>query len=450
MQPFRAIQIATASTSHTLCSGTFISGRDPVQTYLEEMRPERGMGLLDWGLRYDVDRERRVATTTFAGMFRSRAVYHDRLGCIVVHPGMPQVDSPRAADAHPSPLAFPDLAKPPSAGARGASWRLAIDAAIDEAFVEKPDSAPRNTKAIVVVHRGQIVAEHYAAGVGVRTPLLGHSVSKSVTSALIGVLVRKGLLSPAQPVSIPQWQAPGDPRGRITVDQLLRMSSGLPWDEYAGGFDPATRMWFLETDMFAFATRGELEAPPGARWNYSNRGYMVLSRMIRDAAGGKAADVIRFAQQELFDPIGMEHVVMEFDATGTPLGTSHIYASARDWARFGLLYLDDGVVGGQRILPEQWVRASTTQTLDTGYGAGFWLNTLHTAAPIGGDWGLPGAPADTYFARGYLGQFVVVVPSQDLVVVRLGVSHRGGGDIAGVGRLVERIVNAVKTRATAK
>jgi CubicO group peptidase (beta-lactamase class C family) len=222
------------------------------------------------------------------------------------------------------------------------------------------------------------------------------------------------------------------------------MASGLPWDEYAGGWDPATRMWYLERDMAASAQQARIEAPPGTRWNYSNRGFMILSRLIRDAVGGHAEEVVRFARRELFEPLSMRTVTLELDATGTPIGSSQLYASPRDWARFGMLYLLDGVVAGRRILPEGWVDYTRATTLDTGYGAGFWVNTVSTKAPRVGSWGMPGAPRDAFFARGYLGQFIVVVPSEQLVVVRLGVARTPGDDIAIVGRLVGEVVEAIR------
>lgn len=435
LPPGRAVRIGTASVSHILCSNVFISHQDAAQVYREEIEPDGGIRLIHWGLQYNIDRERREVTTRFAGGFEQRAIYRDGLGCLVAHGDLPatvRVEDKGSVAARDAAGPRPVVAQNPR-----------IRAAIDEAFAEPDSPSGRRTKAVVVMQGGRIIGERYADGVGVETPLHGHSMTKSVMNALVGVLVREGRLCVKQPASIPEWQSPDDPRHAITVDQLLRNSSGIPADEYSGGWDPASRMWFIERDMAAFAATAKPDVPPNTRWAYSDRGFMLVSRILRDAVGGNAAGVLDFAHRELFDPIGMRHVTLEFDAVDTPLGPSHMYASARDWARFGQLYLDDGVVNGRRILPENWVAEARTPTLDAAYGSSFWLNTRNTPNPLCGQWGLPGAPRDAYFARGYLGQFAVIVPSRQLVIVRMGVSFGRCSEIASVGKLVAEVVAAL-------
>jgi len=446
VRPDQAVRIATGSVSHTLCSQTFVGGLDPDQVYAETMRPEPGMGLINWLLRYQVDTSRGEVRTAVAGGFENRAIYRQGLGCVLVH----ESDTERlSAGVTPDPPAaplLPEIAGPSLVEPENDALR----AALDRAFAE-PDQPPwRWTKAVVVVHDGRIVAERYAPGYGIDTPLPGNSATKSVVSALIGILARDGQLAVMQPAPVPAWSDPGDPRHAITVDELLRMTSGLPLDEYRGGWDRASRMWFLESDQAGFAETASLDAPPGTVWNYSDGSYAILARIIRDRVGGSAADVFRFAHRELFDPLGMRSVTVEFDATGTPVGSRSMLASARDWARFGVLYLNDGVVGGQRILPEGWVAYSSSQTLDTGYGAGFWINvTDREISQWGIQWGMPHAPRDTFFAFGYLGQYVVIVPSAHLVVARFGITHRRGFDTATVGQLVADVIAATAAQPTA-
>jgi CubicO group peptidase (beta-lactamase class C family) len=364
-------------------------------------------------------------------------VYREGLGCLLVQDG----DAvPEAAGFEPEPIAsaYPANVIEPT--------DPAIRRALDRAFAEPDPAHPRLTKAVVVLHDGQLIAERYAPGYGPDTPIWAHSISKSVTSALIGILVRQGKLRLDQPAPIAVWRSPKDTHHAVSVDQLLRMDSGLPFDETDGALSPMTRMLYLEPDMAGYAAKMPLAHPPGTAWGYSNLSYLLLGRMIRDTTGGDAVDAARFARRELFGPLGMRDAVIETDVTGTPVGASNVYASTRDFARFGQLYLDDGVVDGRRILPEGWVDYSHSQTLDTGYGAGFWTNLVNKGrVPVwDAPWGMPQLPKDMYYARGAFGQYVVIVPSERLVVVRMGISLYYGDD---TGDLVAAVIAALHRQA---
>ena len=404
---------ATGSVSHSLCAAAFVSKVDPQQIFREEQLPL--MRSIGWALHYEVDRTRREVRTSVFGDFTARAVYRDGLGCLLVHD---DAAVPEAADFKPDPI---DSAWPANAIESGDP---AIRQALDQAFAEPDPAHPRLTKAVVVLHDGQLIAERYAPGYGPDTPIHAHSLTKSVVNALIGILVRQGKLRLDQPAPIAAWRAPDDPHRAITIDQLLRMDSGLPFDETNGESNPMTRMLFLERDMAGYAAKMPLADPPGTAWGYSNLGYLLLGRVIRDETSGNAVGAGRFARRELFAPLGMRDAVIEADATGTPVGASNVYASARDFARFGQLYLDDGVVAGRRILPAGWVAYSHSQTLKTGYGAGFWTNLVsESSVPVwDAPWGMPQLPKDMYYGRGALGQYLVIVPSEHLVVVRMGIS----------------------------
>ncbi len=440
-RPDRAVDVATAMISHNLCSLVFVTGLDPQQAYAESLAPRPGMGLINWTAHYDVDRSLRQVRTTVAGGFANRAVYRDGLGCLVVHGEEPEAWSTGAGSENTAPAGealLPNIAGPAVVEPADPRLRAALARAFDES-----EHAHRWTKAVVVVRDGRVIAERYAPGYGVETPLLGYSATKSVISALIGILVREGRLAVDRPAPVKAWAADDDPRRAITINELLRMTSGLALDESGNPFCPVARMLYLERDMAAFAERADLEAEPGATWNYTSGNTLILSRIVRDAVGGRGNDVLRFAHRELFDPLGMRTVTLELDATGTPVGSTYMLASARDWARFGMLYLNDGVAGGRHILPPGWVRYSSTPTLDTGYGAGFWTNRVAGNIPWSpAPWGIPGAPPDTFYARGLLGQYVVVVPSERLVVVRFGVTHDARQDIDGVGQLIADVVAA--------
>jgi CubicO group peptidase (beta-lactamase class C family) len=266
-------------------------------------------------------------------------------------------------------------------------------------------------------------------------------------------MVRKGALKLHEPVPIAAWQAPGDPRAAITLDHLLRHTAGLALGSslqasLASALEPVNRMKFMEGDMAEYAESMPLETAPGAAWNYHDGNTVILAHLIRQAAGGRAADLMRFARQELFGPLGMRHVAIEFDASGNAEGSSQMLASARDWARFGQLYLNDGVIGGKRILPAGWVTSSATPTPGAfvGQGAGFWTN-------VGDSFGANfrterGMPRDAFFAKGTIGQYVIIIPSERLVIVRFGRSPNWPLDADGVFQLVRDVMAATKTSGT--
>ena len=428
------IRVGTAVVSKTLCSGVFVSGLDPDQLYAEALLPNPGQTRLAKRLKYRVDRDRREVVATWAGRFESRAVFREGFGCVLVNgQGSDGAAAAVVTRQTPAPATVRPLEiEPPSAK---------LEAALDRAFAEPAQPPFRRVKAVVMLHDGKIIAERYAPGYGADTPVLGYSLAKSVTSALIGILVRQGKLSVEQRAPVPAWSDASDPRRVITIDQLLRMTSGLAIEESDSGFDPVSRMLFLEPDMAGFAERSRLKATPGKTWEYTSGNTLILSRILRDTVGGHAQDVVEFAQRELFGQLGITTATIEFDPTGTPVGPIYVFASARDWARFGQLYLNDGVVDGKRILPEGWVNYSAAPTLDTDYGAGWWTNRGgHGDAA---DRIEAGMPADAFYGSGNLGQRLVIIPSEQLVIVRLGLTHSPNFDIRGLLRLISDTVSTL-------
>ncbi|HEY2070665.1 MAG TPA: serine hydrolase [Rhizomicrobium sp.] len=435
----RGLAVAPHLVSHQLCSAVFVAGLDPDAYYREALAPD--LSMFQPLVRYDIDRDRKSVTATLAGGFESRAVYRGAEGCLVVQGDVhaPATMPPSAPSLLP-PIAGPDVVTPTDP---------ALIAALDHAFANPAGESL--TKAVVIVHDGHIIAERYAPGIGVGTPLHGWSMTKSVTNALLGILVRQGKISVTGPAPVAAWSNPNDPHHAITIDSLLRMTSGLDFGQslqqnWMTAFDPTTQMVFATPDMAAVAERAPVGAAPGAVWRYSNGNTLLLSRIVRNAAGGDAASVLRFAHAELFDKLGMTRSTLEFDAVGTPIGASHMWAPARDWARFGMLYLDDGVIGGDRILPPGWVDYSarlTPGSEDYGYAAGFWTNRgEQTAAHLH----RPNMPGGSFMARGSLGQYVIVIPSARLVIVRMGISRTPYEDIDVVDRLTAETLAALKSR----
>jgi CubicO group peptidase (beta-lactamase class C family) len=436
-RPDLALRVATGVVAHNVCSKTFVSGLDP-QTVFSETIERDGLRRLRRLLKFRIDRTAQTVDASVAGMFGSHAIHHQGFGCVLRHGAKEpyilksDIDALRNPKSPPlqAEIAGPDLVKPS---------HPALKAALDHAFEEPAEPPFRRTKAVVVVHDGKVIAERYATGVGVDTPLMGFSMTKSVVNGLIGVMTQHGLTSPSMPAPVPEWR--GDIRREIEVEDLLRMTTGLALDETNSGFDPSSRMVYLHDDMAGFAVNAMPIAPRRKRWHYSSATTQLLARVIRDAVGGPE-QTLAFAWRELFNPLGMRNVTLEFDGSGTLQGSTYMLASARDWAKFGLLYLNDGIVGGKRVLHEDWVDFSAAATLDSDYGAGFWTN--RSEHPNAKGRVRLGVPRDAFFASGDLGQRIVIMPSQHLVVVRLGDSVDPTGDIRGLARLVKEVIAAVQ------
>ena len=274
---------------------------------------------------------------------------------------------------------------------------------------------------MIVLHGGRPVAERYAAGFDARTPLIGWSMTKSVIATLIGIQVMHGHLDPESPAPVPEWS--DDERAAITLDHLLRMTSGLGFKERNGAFGDSAAMLFRSRSAADYAAHSALAHLPGSFWSYSSGTSNLLSAILRSSLDGDLRAYHRFPRQALFDRIGMRSAVLETDAAGDFVGSSFSYATARDWARFGLLYARDGVWQGERLLPEGWVaraRRPTPPAPRGSYGAHWWLNAGAPGDPR--DRPYPSLPTDLFYASGYEGQSVVVLPSHALVVVRLGQS----------------------------
>jgi CubicO group peptidase (beta-lactamase class C family) len=244
-------------------------------------------------------------------------------------------------------------------------------------------------------------------------------MAKSVTAALIGILVKEGKLKVKIPAPVPEWQKPNDSRHAITLEQLLQQTSGLQFEENYTKASEATNMLFKRGDMAAFAAQRPLQYKPGTVFNYSSGNSNILSRVIRQTLGESAYH--SFPYEGLFYKIGMYSAILEPDASGTFVGSSFMYATARDWARFGMLYYNNGVWNGKQILPDGWVKKTSFPSAADSqkhYGYQFWLNGFdkkNLSKRIYAD-----VPPDMYFADGFGGQEVYIIPSKKLVVVRLG------------------------------
>ncbi len=423
---WRVAEICVAYKARRVCSSVFVSGRD-IQAVLDTEVCVDDLSSLRY-ITSRVDYQEQSVTAQFLGIITRKAIYRAGLGCTLAAGGLanPSVEQePQALPSkkqrfktHPWPAGDSLDTRPLPREVD----KLRLESALNWAFAE-PDSGPlRRTRAAVVVYKGRIVGERYAPGIRPDTPLIGWSMSKSVVNALIGVLVEKKRLSLDSPAPVPEWQRPGDPRRQITISHLLHMTSGLKFDESPGHpLSDVTYMLLGAADTASFAASKPLVAVPGEKWSYSSGNTNILSRVIRHIIGDQ--EYYKFPYRALFDRVGMNSAVMETDPSGTFIGSSFTYASARDWARFGLLYLYDGVWDGERIIPEGWVRYSRTATPASPrqeYGAHFWLKIPKEYCGVNKESSLP---EDAFHAAGHEGQFVTIIPSKDLVIVRLGLTR---------------------------
>lgn len=414
-----ALPVGAGVAAELACAGVYVSDRrldDVVRDDLLRLSP-----LTKWN-RYTLDDKEKSVSVSVAGMSKRTALYRPGVGCTLL------VDSDaaalrRQAEGIPVPSRAPraeawpkgdtvDLAHPPS-GVDAA----ALDRAVEEAVRDDTPKREIDTRAILVVYDGRIVAEHYAKGFDADTRFLSWSMAKSVTAALIGTLVDAGKLDLAAPPPVAEWKAPGDPRGKITLAQLLNMSSGLAFEEpYDPGSD-STHMLFQSADMAAYAAGRPLAHPPGSVWAYSSGTANILSRLVLHASGGTLKSYAAYARAHLFDPAGIASAVFEPDESGNFVGSSYLYMTARDWARFGLLFLNRGTINGQRLVSERFtdfVARPAPADPRKGYGGQFWLNGV-----VDGKREFPHLP-DFFAAEGHNDEFVSIFPSRKAVIVRLG------------------------------
>jgi CubicO group peptidase (beta-lactamase class C family) len=423
---YKALPIGTGYAAKYICSSVFISQRDPGAVFKDDIRPvdKTLTRIID----VEVDYTRKAVTATALGLLKSTAIYRQGCGCTLVvaatedelrRQPLPAFTPRRLPEDQPWPEGEAGPEKDPPAGLDEERLRLAMD----RHFADPGPNKKKQTRAVVVVYDGHLVAERYAPGFHKSMPLLGWSMAKSVTSAVLGIMVQKGMIDIRKPAPVPEWNKPGDPRRTITIDQLLRMSSGLKFEEVYKPLRGVTTMLYGSSDFGAFAAAQPLEIQPDQKWHYSSGTTNLLAKIIRQTLEAAGQNPVSFIRRELFDRLGMTNAAFELDPSGTFVGSSYLHATPQDWARFGLLYLQDGVWQGERILPEGWVNYSSTPTplAPRGqYGAHFWLNAGSASNPSDRVW--PRLPVDAFFADGYQGQRVVIIPSRKLVVVRFGLT----------------------------
>jgi len=279
--------------------------------------------------------------------------------------------------------------------------------------VESLFTSNTQTRAVLVLHKNQIIAEKYAKGFTKNSRILGWSMTKSIMSTVFGIMQTQGKINVLDKAPVAAWK--NDERKEITFNDLLHMNSGLEWDENYNEISDVTKMLFLEKDMTKIQAEKPLVGMPNESWNYSSGTSNLISGLIRSQFNTHQ-EYLDYWYKEFIDKIGMNSMVIETDMTGNYVGSSYAWATPRDWAKFGLLYLNKGNWNGQQLFDATWVDYITTPTNGSKgtYGGHFWLNA---------EGQFPDVPKNMFFADGYQGQFVFIFPDQDLVVVRMGLSH---------------------------
>jgi CubicO group peptidase (beta-lactamase class C family) len=410
-----------AGYAKILCSGVFVSGRtaeDVAHGSAYFFMPQPEQNKVTW----TIDRKARLARASLGAVTREARFYGDQ-GCIIQHPDKPGIHftpvAVRSRLPEPDTQAWPmgDRGDPtPPSDVDAAKLEAALTAAFGD-----PDAL---TAAFLVVHEGRIVAERYAPGITRDTQLESWSMGKSLAATLFALLVKDGVYTLEQPAPVPLWQKPGDPRSAIRNIDLLRMSAGL---KFLGNQEPGSDAtypdhYYIYTggiDAFEYSITRPQEYAPNTEGRYRNSDPLTIAYLTKLAVTKRGENILTWPQRALFDRIGIRRQILETDPYGNFLITGYDYGTARNWARIGLLYLQDGMWQGQRLLPEGWTTFVSTPApawKRPEYGGFFWLNRINT-------WNLP---SDAYFAAGAGGQNTWIVPSHDLVIVRMG-HMRGQG-----------------------
>ncbi|GAA4823826.1 serine hydrolase [Algivirga pacifica] len=407
------IPIISGFAAKYLCSQLFIS-KIPIEKILKEDLGFFPVNLAD----FTIDMENKTVSSSVLGHSRKTAVYREGLGAMLHHAiprkHLPEYDKLKDAKIVPLEKQFNGTshsAMPVEAE------NIKMKDAIAAAFKEGNMFSPKNTRAVVVMHKGKIIGEQYAEGINVDTPLLGWSMTKSILSALVGILHRQGKLDLRDPVPMKAWKH--SDKKDITWRHLLQMNSGLDWKEDYGGVETVNTMLFDSEHMARYALRRKRKYPAGGYFCYSSGDSNILSYLMAQQFDS-LEEYWEFPYKELFGKLGMDSMFMETDAGGHFVTSSYTYGTARDWAKFGQLYLNDGTWDGNEILSHDWLEFTKREAPNSEghYGGHFWLNK-------GGE--MPDVPRDAFFANGFHGQRLTVIPSLELVILRMGVTYRRNG-----------------------
>ena len=394
------LEIVSGYNAKILCSCEFVSGISQNKAEAEDL----GFSML-WLATNTVDRTEKTVSTTVLGMHPKKAIYREGLGCTLINNDISEtfIHSEIKVNTFTKNI-WPDALM---------EGNIEMESAIAKAFDKDIENPIYRTRAVVVIKNGEIVGERYAEGFSKDSKLLGWSMTKSITSTLAGILAKQGFWNVQSPMPINEWDS--DKRSEITLKNVLQQSTGLEWEEEYGTVSTATKMLYNSANMGSYAASMPLESEPGSTWEYSSGTSNILAGSLEKAFSSNE-DYLNFPTKALFGPIGAKSFILETDASNHFVGSSYGYASARDWAKVGLLYLNQGNWFGNQIIDSSWVAQSIvpTEHSDGSYGYHFWLNKgnqFENYAP------------NAFWMNGYQGQQVSIHPDDNLVVVRIGLTY---------------------------
>ena len=395
-----SLRVASGYAAKYACSSTFIG-----QMSEDNLRRALDLSFVR-NVNYTINHEDKTVEATLFGLAKQTARYYEQghsCGCVLGETNFPTARA-KQDRGEPSDRWWPQGDRMRDSVPEG------VQQAVIQAVLKHTLEANEGVLAITVAYGEHLVGEAYQKGVTADSRLLGWSMTKSMGNALFGIMERKGLVHRDDLTGIPAWQ--DDARKEITINHLLQMSSGLKWTENYGGLSGVTNMLYLQQNFFEYAISPSATRAPDKKWYYSSGTTNILSGLMRQNLAGYQ-EYLDFPYQELFEPLGMTSAVIELDNVGEHVLSSYGWATARDWTRFGLLYLYEGNWFGEEIFTKEWVTYSTTPAAaaDSVYGAQLWLNANGEK--------IPGTPKDAFYENGFGGQRILILPSRNLVVTVL-------------------------------
>ncbi|CAF2936074.1 unnamed protein product [Rotaria sp. Silwood2] len=438
-----SLPIVSGHVAKHICSSVFIADRTE-----EQQQEDLDVFPLKYAT-YNINYTDLSVTSSIFGFAQAKAIYRNRLGATLINELTEEeirgqkfhVEIPSDINQDQIPWPMGDQIDDESFPSN--IIKTQMENAISDLFIEKDPANLIRTRAVIVLYDGKLISEKYAPGFSRKSKFLGWSMTKSIINTLIGILVKDKKLNIDEFAPVPEWNNPDDPRHSITIKHLLQQTSGLDFKEDYFTKSDVTQMLFQTSDMAAFAASHPLKYKPGTHCYYTSGSTNILARIIRHTVGEN--EYHSFPYRRLFSKLGMKSFIMEVDGSGTFVGSSYSWGTARDWARFGLLFLNNGYYNNEQILTEEWIKQSVIYAGSNQYGQyglHMWLNTEKNNNSSTRTF--PNAPTDLFYAGGFNGQHVFIIPSKKLVIVRFGLT-RTPNEEYGANQFLKNVISSINS-----